>query len=213
MLTIDQELEQYIKNNSTPEDEVLFELNRKTHLEVLQPRMLSGHLQGKLLEMISYMINPESILEIGTYTGYSAICLSKGLKQGGKLITIEKNDELEEFILTYFEKAGVKEKIKLYIGNALEIIHSQKSYFDLIFIDADKQEYIDYYEAVLPKLKKGGFILADNVLWDGKVIDKNEKDDPDTKAIVSFNKHVVNDPRVENIVLPIRDGISLIRKT
>ena len=162
--------------------------------------------------MISLMVHPGYILEIGTFTGYSAICMAKGLKKNGKLITIEVNDEMEDIIKEYFNKSGFSNQIELIIGKALEIIPNLDHSFDLVFIDADKQEYIDYYKAVLPKLNQGGYILADNVLWDGKVIDPSQSEDPDTKSIMDFNEHIIHDPQVENIILPIRDGINLIRK-
>ena len=212
MLSLPDELNEYIQQHSSPEDPVLAELNRQTWLNAIQPRMLSGYLQGKILEMISLMVHPGYILEIGTFTGYSAICMAKGLKKNGKLITIEVNDEMEDIIKEYFNKSGFSNQIELIIGKALEIIPNLDHSFDLVFIDADKQEYIDYYKAVLPKLNQGGYILADNVLWDGKVIDPSQSEDPDTKSIMDFNEHIIHDPQVENIILPIRDGINLIRK-
>ena len=211
-MELNENLERYILEHSKEEDELLSELNRKTHLDVLQPRMLSGHLQGLLLEFISKMIAPEKILEIGTFTGYSAMCLAKGLKPGGELITIEKNDELQSIIESYINKSEYKNCIKLRIGKALPIIESINETFDLVFIDADKEEYSAYFDAVIDKLRSGGYILADNVLWSGKVIDITQINDPSTKAILEFNKKIKDDPRVENIILPIRDGISLIRK-
>lgn len=202
----------YIELHSTEEDELLFNLNRETHLEVVNPRMLSGAVQGRFLEFISRMCHPENILEIGTFTGYSAICLARGLKSGGKLITIENNDELETKILDYFRKAELEDKIELKIGNALEIIPKLDTTFDLIFIDAEKTEYLNYYQLVIDKVDPGGFIIVDNVLWDKKVIDENCKSNPETKAIIEFNDFVQADKRVENIILSVRDGISLIRR-
>ena len=205
-------IEEYILNHSDSEDPVLAELNRETNLKILRPRMLSGHLQGKILEMISKMINPEKILELGTYTGYSAICLAKGLKENGILHTIEINDELEDLILKYLQKAGIENKVKLHFGDARKIVPEINEQFDLVFIDADKREYLDYYNTILNFLKPGGFILADNVLWSGKVIEQDSPDDEYTKGIFEFNEFVKNDNRVEKVILPLRDGLTLIRK-
>jgi len=205
-------IEQYILDHSDPEDPLLAELNRETNLKVLRPRMLSGHLQGKILEMISKMIRPQKILEIGTYTGYSAICLAKGLQKNGVLHTIEINDELEHFIRKYLQKARLESKIYLHIGNALEIIPKLNQNFDLIFIDGDKRQYSEYYHAIFDYVKPGGFILADNVLWSGKVIELESPDDEYTKGIFTFNKLITKDNRVEKIILPLRDGLTLIRK-
>jgi len=204
-------IDQYIHEYSATEDEVLAELNRETHLKVLNPRMLSGPLQGKLLELISRMISPEAILEIGTYTGYSAICLAKGLSGKGTLHTIEINDELLPIQKKYFKKSGLEKKIIVHHGDALELIPTMNILFDLVFIDADKKKYCDFYELVINKTKSGGILIADNVLWDGKVVNKSDNDE-DTTSIREFNKLVKEDNRVENIILPIRDGISLIRK-
>ena len=205
-------IEEYILSHSDEEDPVLSELNRETNLKILRPRMLSGHLQGKVLEMISKMINPERILELGTYTGYSAICLAKGLKNNGVLHTIEINDELEDFILKYIKKAGLEKKIKLHSGDAQKIVPELNEQFDLVFIDADKREYLDYYNIVFDFVKSGGFILADNVLWSGKVIELESPDDEYTKGIFDFNEFIKNDTRVEKVILPLRDGLTLIRK-
>ena len=206
------EISKYIESHTTPEDPVLKELSRETYLKALYPQMLSGHLQGKLLEFISLMLQPEHILEIGTFTGYSAICLAKGLKNTGKLITIEKNDELTGFPVKYFKKAGVSEQIELIIGDALEILPLLEPMFDLVFIDAEKKDYCKYYQLLLDKVKPGGYILADNALWYGRVVDSPETFDKETQGIVAFNKLITEDPRVENMILPIRDGIMLIRK-
>jgi predicted O-methyltransferase YrrM len=205
-------IEEYILNHSDGEDPILAELNRETNLKILNPRMLSGHLQGKVLEMISKMINPEKILEIGTYTGYSAICLAKGLKETGILHTIEINDELEDFISKYLLKSGLENKIKLYFGDARKIITEINEQFDLVFIDADKREYLEYYNIVLEYVKPGGFILADNVLWSGKVIEQESPEDLHTKRIIEFNEFIKNDDRIEKVILPLRDGLTLIRK-
>jgi caffeoyl-CoA O-methyltransferase len=213
MLKINSQLEEYILSHTSPEDRVLEELNRKTNLEILNPHMLSGHLLGKVLEMISKMIQPELILEIGTYTGYSAICLARGLREGGKLHTVDINDELEEMVRFFFKKARIEEKVEYHIGNALEIIPGLNHYFDLVFIDGDKREYCAYYNTVFDKVKSGGFILADNVLLDNKVIEKEKSGDLLTKGIKDFNNLVHNDPRVENVILPIRDGLTVLKKT
>jgi caffeoyl-CoA O-methyltransferase len=206
-----RKLEQYISDHSSPEDPVLEELFRQTHLRFVNPNMSTGHLQGKLLEFISIMINPENILEIGTYTGYSAICLSKGLKEKGRLITIEINDELRDFAKSYFIKAEVDSKITQITGNAIDIIPDIDIKFDLIFIDGDKREYGAYYKLAMGKLKPGGYILADNVLWGEKVLDTNTRD-PQSKGIIEFNEMTRNETNIERLLLPIRDGIMLIRK-
>ena len=203
---------QYIVNHSDKEDKNLTDLSRKTHLETIHPRMLSGHLQGKFLEFISKMIKPERILEIGTFTGYSAICLAKGLSENGLLYTIEINDERKPIIDEFIKKAGFSDKIKLIIGDALKEIPEITELFDLVFIDADKPNYLNYFKAVFPKLKPGGFIIVDNVLWDGKVIKKVMKDDVSTKGIIDFNNYIQNNEFVENLMLPLRDGLMLIRK-
>jgi len=212
MLSSDTNLSYYIESFSSAEDPVLEELNRRTHWETVNPQMMSGTLQGKFLEFISRMISPAYILEIGTFTGYSAICLARGLKDAGKLITIESNDELKDLILEYFSKAHVSENIDLIIGDALEIIPGLQEIFDLVFIDGEKTEYPRYYELVIDKVKAGGYILADNVLWDGKVVSKPEKMDTETKGIHTFNSMVQQDARVDNLILPVRDGIMIIRK-
>jgi len=205
-------LEQYILNHISPEEDFLKELDRETHLKILRSRMLSGHLQGKILSMISCMIKPKSILEIGTFTGYSALCLAKGLADDGKLHTIEIDDELESIAKKYFNKSGMGDKIMLYVGDARSIIPELKQSFDLVFIDADKCEYCEYYNLVFPYVKVGGFILADNVLWNGKVVDPDSIEEEQTRGILDFNKLVQEDPRVENVILTVRDGIMLIRK-
>ncbi|MGQ8337529.1 O-methyltransferase [Sunxiuqinia sp. A32] len=211
-MTFDKELEKYILAHTSDEDEVLKELERETFLNVLRPRMLSGHLQGKMLEMFSQMIKPKMILEIGTYTGYSAICLAKGLQQNGKLHTIEINDELEKMAADYFKKAGFQNQIIQHIGDATEIIPQLNESFDLVFIDADKREYSKYYHLVFDNLKPGGFIIADNILWSGKVTEEVDPKDEQTKGILEFNKMVSNDARVNQVILPIRDGLTLIQK-
>jgi caffeoyl-CoA O-methyltransferase len=211
MFEIDEKLLEYIMTHSTPEDPVLAELYRETYLKVLYPRMISGPLQGKLLEFISRMIQPSAILEIGTFTGYSAICLAKGLKQGGKLHTIEINDELGPVIKRYCVKSGLQHSIVLHTGDARQIVPSLELQFDLVFIDADKEQYLEYYNLALKKTRIGGYILVDNVLWDGKIL--YQAGDKETAGIIEFNDYVKNDKRVEKMILPIRDGLMLIRKT
>jgi len=203
-------LYEYIGNHSTEEDPVLAELRRVTFLKVIHPRMLSGHVQGRFLEMISRMLSPVNILEIGTYTGYSAICLARGLKPGGKLITLEINDELNDLSDEYFRKAGLEKQIERINGNALDILPSLKQKFDLAFIDGEKEQYIEYYQSILPKLNKNGVIIADNVLWDGKVLGEKNKRDSTTQAICDFNVFVQKDQSVDNLILPLRDGLMLI---
>jgi len=211
MFEISSELEKYILDHSEKEDELLYELNRETHKKMLRPRMLSGHLQGKTLEMLSKLLQPSQILEIGTYTGYSAICLARGLPEGGQLHTIESNDELEDFVQHYFKRAGLQDKITLHIGYALDIIRELTGPFDLVYLDADKTEYSDYLKLCKERLSPGGCILADNVLWDGKVVHP-DTNDPDTMGIHHFNETVKNDPDLEKVILPIRDGLMMIRK-
>ena len=207
-----KEIDAYSVAHTTSETEVLNDLNRQTNIQILQPRMLSGHLQGRVLSMLSHMIQPTNILEIGTYTGYSAICLAEGLKEDGKVVTIDRNAELEDFALSYFEKANISDKIDFRIGNAIDIIPSLKKTFDLVFIDADKTNYSNYFDLVIDKLPKGAYIITDNVLWSGKVVQKVEEHDMETKAIVEYNEKIHNDPRVENILFPIRDGLMIARK-
>ncbi|HPE74928.1 MAG TPA: O-methyltransferase [Draconibacterium sp.] len=205
-------IDKYILDHIEPEDAILKELDRETHLNVVGARMISGHLQGQVLTMLSNMIRPQFILEIGTFTGYSAICLAKGLKENGKLITIEIDDELESIAKKYFEKAGVQYKIEQRIGAALEIIPTLTQTFDLVFIDAHKPEYPAYYDAVFQKVRNGGFIVADNTLWSGKVLNKPAEDDFQTRGIIEFNSMIKNDERVEKVILPLRDGMTIIRK-
>ncbi|MBO9699376.1 MAG: O-methyltransferase [Sporocytophaga sp.] len=209
---ISKDLEQYVEQHSTPESELLKRLDRETHAKILMPRMVSGHIQGRFLSMISHMIKPLIVLEIGTFTGYSAICLAEGLPPEGKLITIDVNEEIESFARSFIEKSDRGKQIEQRIGNALEIIPELEMQFDLVFIDADKINYQNYYDLVFDKVKQGGYILADNVLWSGKVFKDIPKMDKDTKALMDFNDMVQNDDRVENVMLPIRDGLLLIRK-
>lgn len=212
MLDFNKKLEEYILNHTEPESEILKDLNRQTHLKMTHPQMLSGHLQGRILSMISKMINPDFILEIGTFTGYSAICLSEGLTENGKLLSIEIDDEIAEFAANYFKKAKLENKIELLIGDATEIINALDQKFNLIFIDADKKQYAEYYDLVFNKIVRGGYIIVDNVLWSGKVTKPIEENDFDTKAIVDFNEKISNDNRVENVLFPVRDGLMIIRK-
>ncbi len=204
------DLEKYVEDHTSIESELLKKITRDTHAKVLMPRMLSGHVQGRFLSMMSQLIQPKNILEIGTYTGYSAICLAEGLREDGKLVTIDVNEELESRVRNYFVEAGLNRKIDYRIGNAAQIIPSLDLVFDLVFIDADKENYSKYYDLVFNKVKSGGLILADNVLWSGKVI--KPKPDKDTRALLEFNQKVRNDPRVECLLLPLRDGIMMIRK-
>jgi predicted O-methyltransferase YrrM len=209
---IDPKLDEYVMAHCQKEQGVLEELNRETHHKMMQPRMLSGQLQGQLLRMISMLMRPKCILEIGTYTGYSAISLAGGLDKNGILHTIEFDEEREDFAKAYIEKAGLNEQIKIHLGNALDIIPQIDTQFDLVFIDADKINYSNYFDLVIDKVAKNGLIIADNVLWSGKVIQTLHPKDKDTKAILDFNKKIHEDSRVENILLPIRDGLMACRK-
>lgn len=208
---IDPNIQRYAEEFTSPEPDLLADLNRETNLKVLYPRMLSGHLQGRVLSMFSKMIRPHRILEIGTYTGYSALCLAEGLVEGGKVVTLEVDGELEAMVRDYAAKTGNSEQIDMRIGPALEIIPTLEDTFDLAFIDADKHNYSNYFDLILPKLRPGGFIMADNVLWSGRVLTPNEKD-KETTGLRNFVAHVANTPEVEQVLLPIRDGIMLIQK-
>ena len=205
-------IEDYILQHTDSEPEYLPQLNRETWIRMLNPIMCSGHLQGRVLSMLCKMIQPVHALELGTFTGYSALCIAESLPENGELDTIESDDELEEFILRNFEKTPFEDKINLLIGNALEIIPTLDKTYDLVFIDADKREYEAYYEAVLPKIRQGGFILADNTLWSGKVVEKVHHNDQQTLGILRFNELIATDNRVEKVILPLRDGLTLIRK-
>ncbi|MCK9338521.1 MAG: O-methyltransferase [Bacteroidales bacterium] len=209
---ITQEIEEYCEAHSTSEDDLLNRLDRETNLKVLRPRMISGHLQGAFLSFISRLLRPTSILEIGTYTGYAALCLAEGLSPDGTLDTIEIDEELEDIIQKYFNQSRYKEQIILHIGDARTIIPTLNKKWDLVFIDAEKKEYFDYYEAILPQIQQGGIILIDNVLWSGKVIQEVKENDKDTQSIIDFNKYIQNDQRVRNLLLPLRDGIMIIEK-
>ncbi len=198
---------------TSPESEILASLNRETWANVLIPRMLSGHIQGRILSLFSHMLRPKNILEIGTYTGYSALCLSEGLQADGVLHTIDINEELEPMITRYIQQAGKQDQIKLHIGAALEIIPTIPGNFDLVFIDADKENYAHYFDAVIDRMPSGGIIIADNVLWSGKVLDENERSvDEETAALHQYNQKINNDERVENLLFPVRDGLMVARK-
>ncbi|MGD0340296.1 MAG: O-methyltransferase [Bacteroidales bacterium] len=208
---MDKLIEKYIHEHSSPEDPILEELYRETHIRFVNPNMSTGHIQGKLLEFISKMIKPEIILEIGTFTGYSTICLARGLRPGGKLITIEINDELKEFSSSWFRKAGVDCVITQLTGRAQEIIPGLDHQLDLVFIDGDKREYIDYFNLSIEKVRSGGIIIADNVLWGDKVLDSSSRD-PQTRGIIKFIEMIMREKGIEKIILPLRDGLMLIRK-
>jgi len=210
MEVIHEGLQQYSEDHTSRESDLLQKVNRDTHAQVLMPRMLSGHLQGRLLSMISHMIRPGRILEIGTYTGYSALCLAEGLAPGGTLITLDINEELEDRVRGYFKASPFGQQIDYRIGDARQIIPTLDGGFDLVFIDADKASYGTYFDLVIDRVRPGGFILADNVLWSGKVL--QEKPDKDTRVLLEFNRKINEDQRVENVLLPIRDGIMLMRR-
>ena len=212
MMKIDHLLENYILAYSVEEDPLLKRLYRETHLRLVNGRMCSGHLQGSILTLLSRLIAPKRILEIGTYTGYSAICLAKGLTTGGLLHTIEINDELVEFAAGYFNEAGLNDCIVQHVGDASDILPELNEKFELSFLDADKRQYLSHYQMILPKIAPGGLVIADNTLWGGKVVGKIAREDEQTIAIMAFNDFVKNDPRVEATILPIRDGMTLIRK-
>lgn len=210
---IDPALLTYCEDHSSEEDNLLKKITRETQSKVMMPRMISGHLQGKMLELFTKMQNPNTILEIGTFTGYSGICMARGLGKDGKLITLDINDELETMVRGFFEESGLTDKMDYRLGNALEIIPTLSGPFDMVFIDADKSNYSRYYDLVIDKMNPGGIILADNVLWSGKIlVEKGKKIDKDTQAILDFNSMVQNDLRVENVLLPIRDGVMMARK-
>lgn len=206
-------LERYILENSTPEDDLLRELDRQTHLRVLNPRMISGHIQGKLLEMIVRMLRPRTILEIGTFTGYSALCMAAGLEEGATIDTCEVDDELEPLAQSFFDRSPHGKKIHLHVGSALDIAPQIGKQFDLVFIDGDKREYPAYYNMLMDKglVHSGSILLADNILWYGKVVEPVHHNDHHTQALIEFNRMVVQDDRVESFILPLRDGINIIR--
>ncbi|MFT6845904.1 MAG: caffeoyl-CoA O-methyltransferase, partial [Flavobacteriales bacterium] len=206
------EIEAYALQCTSDESELLNKINRDTHINVLQPRMLSGAFQGRLLSMLSHMVNPVFILEIGTYTGYSALCLAEGLTKNGKLLTIDINEELETRCRSFFDESLYAQQIDMKIGDAMEIIPTIQEEIDLVFIDADKANYSNYFELCLPKLRTGGFMIVDNVLWSGKVLQEAKPNDIETEALQVFNEKLKNDSRVSQVLLPVRDGLTLIRK-
>ncbi|GFD91296.1 MULTISPECIES: O-methyltransferase [Tenacibaculum] len=206
-----EELDNYVVKHSQAEPKILQELSRETWQKVLNPRMLSGAFQGRVLSMISKLIQPKSILEIGTYTGYSALCLAEGLSKDGMIHTIDKNEELEELQHKYFQQSDHKNQITQYVGNALDIIPTIDSKFDLVFIDADKSNYVNYFRLIIEKMNKGGVILSDNVLWSGKVVEKLNPKDIDTKVLLEYNRLLNEDSRLETVLLPIRDGLTISR--
>ncbi len=208
---IPEALDDYVVNHTENEPELLQQLHRETYQKILQPRMLSGHYQGRVLSMISKLVNPKHILEIGTYTGYSALCLAEGMQTSGELHTIDINEELENFQRRYFDKSGYGNQIFQHIGDALDIIPALDRMFDLVFIDADKENYPAYFDIVIDKLNPGGIILSDNVLWSGKILEDLKPDDTATKALLEYNTLLKKDHRVETVVLPIRDGLTISR--
>jgi caffeoyl-CoA O-methyltransferase len=208
---LSEELENYVAVHSQDEPQLLAQLNKETFQKVLQPRMLSGHFQGRVLSMLSKIISPKNVLEIGTYTGYATHCLAEGLAQNGCIDTIDNNEELFDFQKKYFDKSIFKNQITQHLGNALKIIPTLNKKYDLVFIDADKENYINYFELVVPMMNKGGIILSDNVLWSGKVLEKVKENDKSTKTLLEYNKLLKTDSRVETVLLPIRDGLTLTR--
>jgi predicted O-methyltransferase YrrM len=208
---ISQELEDYIEQHSEKEPALLAALNKETYQKILLPRMLSGHFQGRVLSMLSKLIRPLNILEIGTYTGYSALCLCEGMREGGQLHTIDIKEELVDFQRKHFDKSPWGKQIVQHLGEAIDIIPTLEIKFDLVFIDADKENYLNYFELILPKMNKGGIILSDNVLWSGKVLEPLQPNDLSTKIIMEYNELLKNDPRVETVLLPIRDGLTVSR--
>lgn len=210
---IHPDIEQYVNRHTSQENDILKALDRETHEKILHPRMLSGHLQGRVLSMITHMIKPKNILEIGTYTGYSSLCFAEGLQPGGRIDTIDKNEELKYIVKKYHELAGKREMIHHHIGQALDIIKILDYQYDLVFIDADKENYLNYYDAVFDKVPVGGYIIADNVLWSGKILDQKEiENDLDTRILAEYNERITKDARVENVLFPIRDGLMIARK-
>lgn len=208
---ISEKLENYVIKHSENEPELLQKLNKETHQKILQPRMLSGHFQGRVLSMLAKILQPKNILEIGTYTGYATLCMAEGLQQEGIIDTIDINEELEEIQNKYFEQSGKRNQIVQHIGNALEIIPKLNKKFDLVFIDADKENYINYWNLIVPLMNKGGIILSDNVLWSGKVLEEVKKNDKSTQILMEYNKIAQQDSRVETVLLPIRDGLTVSR--
>lgn len=208
---ISEDLENYVTAHSENEPKLLQQLNKETHQKILQPRMLSGHFQGRVLSILAKLIQPKNILELGTYTGYATLCLAEGLHEEGTIDTIDINEELEDIQNKYFELSGKRNQIVQHVGNALDIIPQLNKKFDLVFIDADKENYINYWNLIVPMMNKGGIILSDNVLWSGKVLEEIKKNDKSTPILIAYNKLVKDDPRVETVLLPIRDGLTVSR--
>ncbi|QYS88326.1 O-methyltransferase [Flavobacterium davisii] len=208
---ISEELENYVAHHSENEPELLARLNKETHQKILQPRMISGHFQGRVLSMLSKLIRPNAILEIGTYTGYAALCLAEGLTKNGTLDTIDNNEELFDFQKKYFDQSSWAAQIQQHLGNALDVIPSLNKSFDLVFIDADKENYINYFNLIIPMMRSGGIILSDNVLWSGKVLEEVKTNDKSTRVLLEYNQLLKEDPRVETVLLPIRDGLTVSR--
>lgn len=208
---LSDELDDYVTQHSQDEPELLAQLNRETHLKILQPRMLSGHFQGRVLSMLSKIIHPTNILEIGTYTGYATLCLAEGLAENGTIDTIDVNEELVDFQRKYFDRSQWSHQIVQHLGPALDIMPALGKKYDLVFIDADKDNYINYFHAIVPMMNKGGIILSDNVLWSGKVVEEVKTNDRTTKLLMEYNQLLKNDPRVETVLLPIRDGLTVSR--
>lgn len=211
MNLFETKLDVYVEEHTEEENELLKKINRDTHVNMVNPRMLSGHLQGRILSMLSHMIAPKNVLEVGTFTGYSALCLAEGMQENGVLDTIDVNEELEKRVRTYIDNSIYKEKIIQHVGNALDIIPTLDKKYDLVFLDADKENYLKYYPMLFDKISTGGYIVVDNVLWSGKVIEC-EKMDKKTQSIIDFNKFVNEDHRVQNVLFPIRDGLMILRK-
>ncbi|RHJ90808.1 O-methyltransferase [Parabacteroides bouchesdurhonensis] len=205
-------IDEYILSHIDEEGTLLSSLNRDANVNLLRPRMLSGHLQGRILKMFCRMLRPYRILEIGTYTGYATLCMAEGIEDDALIHTLEINDEMEDFILKYLDRSPHKDKVRLHIGDAMDIIPQLDETFDMVFIDADKRLYSDYYDQVFPKVRPGGLILADNTLWDGKVLEKPHPSDKQTIGILAFNEKIKNDDRVEKVILPLRDGLTMIWK-
>lgn len=209
---LDPQIDQYAQNNSEKEPDILYKLYRETWQKVLNPRMLAGHLQGRVISMLSHMIQPEKVLEIGTFTGYSAICWAEGLKEDGMIHTIDINEELETMVSKYIQETGFSNNIKQHIGNAIEIIPQLNEKWDVVFLDADKSNYLNYLDLVIDQVNPGGYIVADNVLWSGKVLNPEENTDPDTLTLIEYTKKVNADPRLQTVLFPIRDGLLISRK-
>lgn len=209
---LDPKIEQYVSDHTEKESDILYQLYRETWQKVINPRMLAGNIQGRIISMLSHMIQPKSILEVGTYTGYSAICWAEGLAENGKVHSIDINEELEPLVTRFFEKAGVNHLVKRYYGNAMDLIPTMKQEWDIVFLDADKSNYLNYYNMVIDQVRPGGYIIADNVLWSGKVTEDPATFDEDTKAIDAYNKYTQEDERVQSVLFPVRDGIMISRK-